>query len=132
VIRRSVTEASQVYGPKLQERPLRHEPLMVFVERLENAHLRATGKLPSFTANFYHPGPFAKFLQACLDAAGADASAIKLLNARNWRRQVKERHQKRLNDLTERWDRAMRGQILRWARRRILDVVRYRLSLPNR
>jgi hypothetical protein len=125
VIKRSVSEVSQLYAPKLQERPLRHEPHTVFLARLENAHLRATGELPPFTTNHARPNDFTKFAQACLDEAGTGASAIELLEARHRRRQVKELHH-----VAGRWDKAIDDQILRWARRRILDVVK-RLSLSN-
>jgi hypothetical protein len=80
-----VAEVPELLAPPLQQRPLRHERLIVFVQWLVNVDLRATGEMPEWTANFYHPGSFAKFLQACLDAAEIEASAIKLLGSRRWR-----------------------------------------------
>jgi hypothetical protein len=65
--------------------PQRHLPKrqaeLTFVGHLGAAWLLATGKPPARTADRRTPGPFARFVQECLQLVGAiDASAVKLIN----------------------------------------------------
>ena len=101
--KRSMTAASEVYAPTMQERPLRREVEHEWIMLLENAHLRATGELPPATAHRDRPSEFADFLRASLDAIGSDADAIGLLGERQRRRRTKQR-QERLRALLRRWD----------------------------
>ena len=86
---------------------------------------RATGDLPPFTTHHDRPGPFAQFVQACLDMVGADANAIELLHERQRRRQIK-----RLAHVVLRREKVLDQMILHLARRKIIEIIT-RLSHRN-
>ena len=101
--RRSVTEISDLYAPKPQQYPSRREgPPHAFVGWVEAAYIEATGKKPPCTANRANPGPYARFVQACLDELRASADAVDLINLRCWQSRMM-----RLRHVARRWDGAV-------------------------
>jgi hypothetical protein len=108
--KQSTTEVSVLYAPTLQQHPLRREPQHAFVMLVETAYYEATGKLPTLTASRTGsgPGPFARFVQACLDELRAGASAVDLINELHRRRRSK-----RLGSLLLRWDKVVDEMIAR-------------------
>jgi hypothetical protein len=82
--RSSPTMAPVLYAPPLRGRPTRRDAEMWFLIWLRVAVTEATGSLPTPTANASAPGPFARFVQKCLDLAGAqNVSAADLINRLN-------------------------------------------------
>jgi len=77
--KRSITMASTLHAPELQQHPARREAELNFVMWLRLAYIEATGKRPSPTANPARPGPFARMVQLCLDKIQASANAVELL-----------------------------------------------------
>jgi hypothetical protein len=77
--KQSVSFKSVLYLPKPQDHPPRREAERRFVEDLRSAW-RACGLEPAATANPNRPGPFARFVQACLDAVQSGANAVVLIN----------------------------------------------------
>jgi hypothetical protein len=88
--KRSMTMASTLHAPELQQHPRRRDAARNFVMWLRVAYLVATDKLPSPTANPERPGPFARMVQACLDEVKAGANAVELLNELQQRRKGKK------------------------------------------
>ncbi len=86
---RSRTFKPLLHAPKAQDHPPKREPERSFVEDLQVAYRHATGKGPAATADSRQPGPFARFVQSCLDDVRSDASAVELINDLH-------RHQKQL------------------------------------
>jgi hypothetical protein len=78
--KRSITIASTLHAPELQQHPARKKAQLNFVMWLRVAYIEATGKRPSPTANPVRPGPFARMVQLCLDKVQASANAVEMLN----------------------------------------------------
>jgi hypothetical protein len=101
--KKSTTEVSVLYAPVLQQYPSRREgPAHAFVGWIEAAYIEATGKKPPCTANRSNPGPYAHFVQACLDELRASADAVDLINLRCWQSRMM-----RLRHLSRQWDKAV-------------------------
>jgi hypothetical protein len=70
-----------LHAPELQRHPPKRRAELTFVENLTRAWRNATGKAPARTASRLAPGPFVRFVGACLCLAGAKhANAVKLVN----------------------------------------------------
>ena len=71
-----------LYAPKPQDHPPRREAERRFVEDLQSAYRAVTGQEPAATANPNRdrPGPFARFVQACLNDVKSGANAVVLIN----------------------------------------------------
>ena len=70
-----------LHAPELRRHIAKREAELAFVARLARAWEAATGTPPARTADRRAPGPFARFVQLCLDFVGApDARAVKLIN----------------------------------------------------
>jgi hypothetical protein len=101
--KRSVTEVSVLNAPTLEQYPSRREgPPHAFVGWVEAAYIQATGKKPPRTANRANPGPYARFVQACLDELRASADAVDLINLRCWQTRIMQ-----LRHVARRWDTAV-------------------------
>jgi hypothetical protein len=102
--KRSVTEVSVLYAPTLQQHPRRRDAQIAFLMGLEAAYVEATGEAPTPTANLNRPGPYARFVRACLDQLRAAANAVELINERDRRRKIMQ-----LRHMVLRWDAAVAG-----------------------
>jgi hypothetical protein len=78
--RRSITKASVLHAPPLQQHPARREAQLDFVIWLQVAYLEAAGKSPPATSHPGRPTPFAQMAQLCLDKLQAGANAVEMIN----------------------------------------------------
>ncbi len=102
--KRSVTEVSVLYAPTQQQHPPRRAAQIAFVMGIEAAYVEATGEAPNATANLNRPGPYARFVQACLDRLRAGANAVEIINERDRRRKIMK-----LRNVARRWDAAVKA-----------------------
>lgn len=78
--KRSRSFKSLLYAPTPQDHPPRREAERRFVEDLQSAYRTVSGQEPAATANPNRPGPFARFVQACLNDVKSGANAVGLIN----------------------------------------------------
>jgi len=83
--KRSRTWQPLLYAPKPRRNFSKRDAERYFVILLKAAWLDATGNLPSRTADYRKPGPFARFVRECLQLVGGEyADAVSLINSTTW------------------------------------------------